>query len=411
MANQSAILSGGYSPWQAPLAALFSGISAAAQPGGFANFGQGVQQGQQNFQQGQQQQQMMDLRRMQMEQAQEEQRRANQEETQRQATIERLRQLGSTTGSSTTPVNPVGGYGAATGGIQTASGSPMAAIFQDNPQLAAIYNGMLDAGDVKGALGLATEFATPEQFKPNVEEFFENGQRVKGYLDQNGNLVKVGDSAPMFAPQQPQQAPATNLITLINPKDKSVHSFDSRDPQVKSLVGQGWVERDRSLFPAPPPGYQAAPDGIGLTPTPGGPADPNRQTETQRNEFKKQTLALDNLESALTVYEDALTKYGSTETYGEGKGVLENAYANVLIQAKEAAALGALTGPDMDIMNQTVVAPNSMGQLMVGGASGVKGQIGSFRGQLKQRRGNLNKLYSPGGASNVVDELPGEGWE
>jgi hypothetical protein len=201
--NQSAILSGGFSPWQAPLAALFSGISAAAQPGGFANFGQGVQQGQQNFQQGQQQQQMMDLRRMQMEQAQEEQRRANQEETQRQATIERLRQLGSTTGSSTTPVNPVGGYGAATGGIQTASGTPQAAMFGDNPQVAAIFQGMLDAGDVKGALGLAAEYATqtPEAADaPTVKDFYEGGNVVQKQWD-GKEWVTIGEG-PRWQPEQ-----------------------------------------------------------------------------------------------------------------------------------------------------------------------------------------------------------------
>jgi hypothetical protein len=139
------------------------------------------------------------------------------------------------------------------------------------------------------------------------------------------------------------------------------------------------------------------------------PADPNRPTEAQRNDFKKQTLALDNLESALTDYEAALDKYGSMESFGEGKGILENAYANVLIQAKEAANLGALTGPDMGIMNQMVIAPNSGGQLWAGGATGVKGQISNFRSQLKTKRNNLNSLYGDGGApaSSLPPPPPG----
>jgi hypothetical protein len=152
--GQSAILSGGYSPWQAPLAALFSGISAAGQPGGWSNFGMGVTQGQQNFQQGQAQQQMMELRQQQMAQAEEEMRRANQERERQEALISRLRSLGSP--------NQVGGPG----GIQTASGTPTAAMFGGDPQIAAIYSGMLDAGDVKGALGLATDFATREPEGP-----------------------------------------------------------------------------------------------------------------------------------------------------------------------------------------------------------------------------------------------------
>lgn len=169
--NQSAILSGGYSPWQAPLAALFSGISAAAQPGGFANFGQGVQQGQQNFQQGQQQQQAMDLRRMQIEQAQEEARRANQEREQEQARLESIKQSLARFSGSPTPsaVRPVGNYGAATGGIQTASGAPdggqLAAMFGGDPQKAALFSQYAEV-DPEGAFQMLVErgFAEPEKY-------------------------------------------------------------------------------------------------------------------------------------------------------------------------------------------------------------------------------------------------------
>jgi hypothetical protein len=186
MTGQSAILSGGYSPWQAPLAALFSGISAAGQPGGWSNFGQGVTQGQQNFQQGQAQQQMMQLRQQQMAQAEEEMRRANQEREQQEALITRLRSLGSPAAI------PAGGPG----GIQTASGTPTAAMFGGDQQQAAIYNGLLDAGDVKGALGLATDFATQQPAAadaPTVKDFYEGGNVVQKQWDPTtGAWVEVG---------------------------------------------------------------------------------------------------------------------------------------------------------------------------------------------------------------------------
>lgn len=41
----------------------------------------------------------------------------------------------------------------------------------------------------------------PDAFKPNVEEFYLNGQKVKGYLDQSGQLVTVGDSVPLYKPE------------------------------------------------------------------------------------------------------------------------------------------------------------------------------------------------------------------
>jgi hypothetical protein len=188
--NQSAILSGGFSPWQAPLAALFSGISAAAQPGGFANFGQGVQQGQQNFQQGQQQQQMMDLRRMQMEQAQEEQRRANQEREQAQAQQDRIRQsIARLTGSPTpTEVQPVGNYGAATGGIQTASGAPggqLAAIFGGDQQKAALFSEYAEAYPEQAYQMLVERgFAEPDQYEASSPQGKLKADLDAGLIDQ-----------------------------------------------------------------------------------------------------------------------------------------------------------------------------------------------------------------------------------
>lgn len=77
----------------------------------------------------------------------------------------------------------------------------------------------------------------PDPFKPNVEEFYENGQRVKGYLDKDGNLVKVGDAAPMFAPQQAPTEPervrralAAGLVKGTPEFNEFVLGSDTPDP-------------------------------------------------------------------------------------------------------------------------------------------------------------------------------------
>jgi hypothetical protein len=182
--GQSAILSGGYSPWQAPLAALFSGISAAGQPGGWSNFGMGVQQGAQNFQQGQQNQQMMDLRRMQIEQAEAETRRANQEREQEQARLDLIRQtLAGAPGSPT----QVGGPG----GIQTASGAPgQSAILSGmDPQQAALFSQYAQV-DPEAAFQMLMQrgFAEPEKVEASsgvgkIMEDFNNGLIDEGTRD------------------------------------------------------------------------------------------------------------------------------------------------------------------------------------------------------------------------------------
>jgi hypothetical protein len=176
MTGQSAILSSGQSPWQAPLAALFAGISAAGQPGGWSNFGQGVQQGTQNFQQGQQNQQMMDLRRMQMEQAEAETRRANQEREQEQARLDLIRQ--SLAGAPGSPTQ-VGGPG----GIQTASGGQgqSAILAGMDPQQAALFSTYAQV-DPEAAFQMLMQrgFAEPEKVEASsgvgkIMEDFNNG--------------------------------------------------------------------------------------------------------------------------------------------------------------------------------------------------------------------------------------------
>jgi hypothetical protein len=265
--GQSAILNGsGYSPWQAPLAAIFSGIGAAGQPGGWSNFSQGVQGGLQNFQT-QQRGMMQDQRAQEQFQMQQEEhdaamRRANQEEAQRKATQERLRTL----------LNPPG-QSAILGMGQTASAPQTSALFSQyaadqgvppHARQAAMFSfgnvpdkvlerglepdgtlnlnkageGGIGAGagpdtqspntsqnreimgfsyspaqiqalstmaetDPDGVLKILQEnaFAQPEEVDRDLTTFYENDEQFQGYLDQDGNVVRVTENAPRWAPK------------------------------------------------------------------------------------------------------------------------------------------------------------------------------------------------------------------
>jgi hypothetical protein len=287
--------------WSRVLAGVGQGLMSAGQPGSnLGNFGTGLMQGTQNYDQGvdrKRGRELEDIRLELMKQQQEQQRLANTKAAQEEAALQQLINGG---GGIQTASAPNGMSQAQFGGAPTAPAQGGQPFFDaETQQKIRMLPPSMQRSAVEAQLG--NMFAAPKEFKPNVEEFFENGQRVKGYLDQNGNLVKVGDSAPMFAPQQPQQAPATNLITLVGPKGEQ-QSFDSRDPQVKVLAGQGWVERQNSMFPAAPSGYRYTPTG-GLEAVPQGPADPANPLNITGDQRKTGSFAT-RLEAANAIIDE-----------------------------------------------------------------------------------------------------------
>lgn len=113
-----------------------------------------------------------------------------------------------------------------------------------------------------------------------------------------------------ITPPAPQQPYSTNLITLVGPDGKSSRSIDSRDVQsLNQLLGQGWVERQNSMFPSAPAGYAYAPNG--LAPIPGGPADPANPNNITADQRKTSSFAerLDAANSIISENEEAATDY------------------------------------------------------------------------------------------------------
>jgi hypothetical protein len=423
--NQSAIMSGGYSPWQAPLAALFSGISAAAQPGGFANFGQGVQQGQQNFQQGQQQQQMMDLRRMQMEQAQEEMRRANQEREQAQAQQDRIRQsIARLTGSPTpTEVQPVGNYGAATGGIQTASGAPggqLAAIFGGDQQKAALFSEYAEAYPEQAYQMLVERgFAEPEQYEASSPIGKLRADLQAGLIDQqtyDALIKKETYIAPREGPAQTERyrnAVAAGLIPgtpefqqyILGRDDTAPGPFQGTglDAQSFNIVLTGdptkpeyaaafmqlaqpktqlmpdgtvqtvapdmsWARKPggaaAAAAPTPAPGQQTTQlPGATVTTVPGSGVTPQ-----DRNKLRGVKAEATAIKQALTDFKTAIkgAPIGQdfsavTGGFTEGGRKLNSAWTNAAIMTKAEALfnLGVLNGPDLGIIQGTLPNPST----------------------------------------------------
>jgi hypothetical protein len=270
--------------WQQPLAALFGGISAAGQPGGFANFGAGVNQTMQQQQQAAQAQQMAELRDLEIQQQQQQMARANKEAADRAARGQQLASLVEGGGIQTASgVRPVGNYGAATGGVPQ-PGQP--AMFQNwSPEQRAVFVQFArDNPDAAQQFVVEQQFAQPDAPKTvggmQWNQATGGFEPIPGYTEQAAQIAAAG--------RTPQQPMPTNLITLVGPNGQQ-QSFDSRDPQVKVLANQGWTERQNSMFPAAPSGYSYTPNG--LTPIPGGPADPANPNNITADQRKTSSFA------------------------------------------------------------------------------------------------------------------------
>lgn len=92
----------------------------------------------------------------------------------------------------------------------------------------------------------------------------------------------------------------------------------------------------------------------------------------------KKLRALDDLRTSASRYETLVDDYGF-EFSGAGKTALDSAYADLQIKWKEAANLGALTGPDLDLIIDSVKPVTGFRGLSAialgGGVEGIQGGI------------------------------------
>ena len=90
--------------------------------------------------------------------------------------------------------------------------------------------------------------------------------------------------------------------------------------------------------------------------------------------------ALGELKRSAEWYEDLLDEHGY-EFRGSGKALLDNAYADLQVKWKEAANLGALTGPDLQLIIDSVKP-----------ATGWGGLVQKITNLKKKNKKKLNKL-------------------
>jgi len=131
---------------------------------------------------------------------------------------------------------------------------------------------------------------------------------------------------------------------------------------------------------------------------PGGltPADIN---DIDKSPQGKNLLAAADLKLKLNSYESLVDKHG-IEVIGKDKAVLENAYNELLLSYKEAAKLGVLAGPDMDIINSAI-------REAAVGFGGALANTVTFGGQGRKLKANLKQaqITMNNSANLALDQL------
>lgn len=102
-------------------------------------------------------------------------------------------------------------------------------------------------------------------------------------------------------------------------------------------------------------------------------------------EFKKSVAGLNELENGLKSYEQVLKKYGTgVLSKDTERAELRGAFTAVQMGLKNAMELGALAGPDLDLLNGMLLDPTSPKSVFLG-AKGLQQQIDTARDYLGNR--------------------------
>lgn len=118
------------------------------------------------------------------------------------------------------------------------------------------------------------------------------------------------------------------------------------------------------------------------TDLPGG-LTPDEIKDIDNSPQGKKLLAAADLKLKLNAYDNLVDKYG-IEVIGSNRAVLDNAYNELLLSYKEAANLGVLAGPDMDIINSAI-------RQATPGVGGALANLATLGGQGRKLRANLDQ--------------------
>jgi hypothetical protein len=119
-------------------------------------------------------------------------------------------------------------------------------------------------------------------------------------------------------------------------------------------------------------------------------------------EVQRMNIALRSLDQGLVAYEQKLKSFNPRsfdQASPEARAEIASLVADLRLQLKEAQALGALTGPDIGLLDKMLADPTSL-KGAVFGTNGLTKQLGEVRASLERRKNALSLEYASRTASS-----------
>lgn len=237
--------------------------------------------------------------------------------------------------------------------------------------------------------------------------FLQNGDHATGakYIEMADRRVQQKETLLATLAQRAEEMEKRSEDRTLTREMQERLATQANDLRAQLAQGQQAIQREsleiRRLVasqgaagPKAPKGYRYKQDGT-LEPIPGGPA--TKDGSKMPAELQRMTIGLNSLETGLVAYENLLKDFNprSTDQLNMRKRAqIDSLVADLRMQSKEAQALGALTGPDVAILDKALAEPTSVKGALYG-RGGLTEQIAETRAAIQRRREGISSLGKP----------------
>ncbi len=237
---------------------------------------------------------------------------------------------------------------------------------------------MKDTGQLVSALA---SFRDPMALYNWSQNEFKNNLLAKADQRAGAAAAREQQTFDAGAPQRDLGGALAGLqLAVVNAKTPE----EAAAARAKLLAAQGGLGLGKKEAPT---GYRYKADGTTLEAIPGGPGDKGLKGKPPA-EVQRMNVALRSLQKGLDEYETLMKTFDPRSPIDQMdpkvRARTESLLADLQLQFKEAHALGALTGPDLEMIGKALASPTSLRGALYG-KDGLSAQLGEVRGGIGRR--------------------------